>query len=97
MGVLVKMGNNITDMSREQKNAVKQSRMREMESKLNERQLKRYNDIPERYKFNYLKAVLGSRSCAVKAFCLECVQWDKKEVELCSSPACPLFNHRPYS
>ena len=54
MGVLVKMINNITDMSREQKNAVKQSRMREMESKLNERQLKRYNDIPERYKFNYL-------------------------------------------
>jgi len=31
---------------------------------------------------------------AIKYFCLECMGWDKQEVELCTAPLCPLFPFR---
>ncbi len=59
--------------------------------------LKRLNDVPDRYKKNYEKAMTGkNRAAAVKAFCLECVTWQREEVKLCTAPACPLFPYRPY-
>jgi hypothetical protein len=43
------------------------------------------------------KAFAGnSRTAGVKAFCLHCVGYVRKDVRECSAPACPLFDYRPY-
>jgi hypothetical protein len=53
--------------------------------------------IPRIHQANYDKAMRGrSMKAAIKAFCLECVCWQKEEVRLCTSFACPLYNYRPY-
>ena len=45
----------------------------------------------------YQRAMTGkSRGAAVKAFCLECVGWNRKSVRDCTSPACPMFLYRPF-
>lgn len=45
----------------------------------------------------YLRAVRGkSRPAAIKAFCMECVGWQRREVALCTSLACPLYPYRPF-
>ena len=45
----------------------------------------------------YRQAMAGkSLKAAAKAFCLECVMWDKNEVKLCPSVACPLYLYRPF-
>jgi len=54
-------------------------------------------DIPKKYRGIYDKAMEGkSRRAAIKAFCLECVHWQKEEIRLCTSPDCPLYLYRPY-
>lgn len=53
--------------------------------------------MPARYRGFYDRAMAGnSRLAAMTSFCLECVGWDKKEVALCTAPACPLYPYRPY-
>lgn len=37
-----------------------------------------------------------SRLAAVKAKCLDCCCWQRKEVELCTSVTCPLWRIRPF-
>jgi hypothetical protein len=62
-----------------------------------ERIRKRRADIPKIYRKTYDTAMQGkSLKSAVKAFCLECVCWQKEEVQLCTSLACPLYPYRPY-
>jgi len=57
----------------------------------------RRKQIPNRYKRIYKKAMRGrSLKTAVQAFCLECVCWQRLEVEKCTDEACPLFPYRPY-
>jgi hypothetical protein len=54
-------------------------------------------DIPKKYRKIYKQAVeTNNKSAAIKAFCLECVGWQKKEVINCSCLACPLFGLRPF-
>ncbi|MHC4132471.1 MAG: hypothetical protein ACYSSP_10605 [Planctomycetota bacterium] len=61
--------------------------------KITERRLQ----IPKVHRANYDKAMKGrSLKAAVKAFCLECVCWQKEDVKLCSSPQCSLYPYRPY-
>lgn len=49
------------------------------------------------YRKNYLKAMSGkSKSAAVKAKCLDCMNWQSTEVKLCPSMDCPLWLYRPY-
>lgn len=58
---------------------------------------KRLEDTPETMRRTYLRAVSGkSKPAAIKAFCAECVGWDREEVRLCTAPACPLFPYRPF-
>jgi hypothetical protein len=58
---------------------------------------KRLGEMPRIYRQVYEKALAGkSRSAAVKAFCLECVCWQKNEIIFCTSCACPLFAVRPF-
>jgi len=54
--------------------------------------------MPKTYRGIYDKAMSGkSRKAAMRAFCLECVGWQIKEVHLCTDRACPLFPYRPTS
>ena len=49
---------------------------------MNDRIEKRLNDMPDIYRNNYKKAMKGrNRTAAVKAFCLECVGWQRNEVK----------------
>lgn len=58
---------------------------------------KRLKDIPESHRANYLRAMRGgSRTAAVKGFCLECMMWQKEEIRKCTSKVCPLYPYRPY-
>ena len=57
----------------------------------------RVDSMPVGCRATYLKAMRGrSLAAAVKAFCLECVQWEREEVRRCTAPACPLFPYRPF-
>lgn len=58
---------------------------------------KRRTDMPEIHRACYDRAMGGkSLKSAIKSFCLECMAWQKEEVRLCCSPACPLYPYRPY-
>jgi len=58
---------------------------------------KRRADMPKAYRANYDKAVSGaSLRAAINAQCIECVCWQREEVRLCTSLACPLWAVRPY-
>jgi len=59
--------------------------------------LNRLAQMPATHRRRYCKAVAGrSLAACVAAFCAECVQWDRSEVERCTSLACPLFAVRPW-
>ena len=53
--------------------------------------------MPSAYRATYRRAMTGeSLRAAANSFCLECVAWQREEVKLCTSPACPLYPYRPY-
>jgi hypothetical protein len=59
---------------------------------------KRAKETPVSMRGLYLRAVTGkssSKQC-IKAFCHECMGWDRKEVERCNTACCPIFKRRPY-
>lgn len=54
-------------------------------------------EMPKSCQTNYKKAMTGrSIKAAIKAACLECVGWQRKEIKSCTSLACPLYPYRPY-
>ncbi len=43
------------------------------------------------------KAYSGkSKAAGIKAKCLDCCCWQRVEIELCTTLACPLWPYRPY-
>ena len=52
-------------------------------------------DIPVLYRGIFEKAKT-SKATAVKAFCLQCMMYQKEEVRHCTATDCPLYPHRPY-
>ncbi len=58
----------------------------------------RLAQIPESQQKGYLKTSQGKASprAAIKAFCCECMGYDRGEVTLCSDLACPLYLYRPF-
>ena len=38
----------------------------------------------------------GGRKRAIQAMCLDCVQFDTKEIRKCTCNECPLHKYRPY-
>ncbi|MBE3098087.1 MAG: hypothetical protein IMZ44_13295 [Planctomycetes bacterium] len=55
-------------------------------------------DMPPTFRRTYLLAVAGkSKAAAIKAFCAECVGWERREVALCTAPACALYAFRPFT
>ena len=58
---------------------------------------RRLESMPETCRRSYLRAMQGgSLAAAAKAFCMECVSWDRQEVALCTAVACPLYPYRPF-
>jgi hypothetical protein len=56
----------------------------------------RLNLMPKHCRRVYLHAVGGrSPRSAIKAFCRECVGWQRNEARRCTSLACPLWPYRP--
>jgi len=54
-------------------------------------------DMPRIYQATYDKAVSSkSLRATVNSFCAECCMWQREEVRLCTSLACPLWPYRPY-
>jgi hypothetical protein len=45
----------------------------------------------------YRSYVSKSRASAIKAKCLDCASFERKEVALCEAYTCPLWEHRPYT
>ena len=57
----------------------------------------RLEEMPQKCRLNYVKGMQGnSLAASVKAFCLMCVGWQRKEATRCTDPACPLYPHRPF-
>lgn len=42
------------------------------------------------------RAANGSLKARVKLMCMDCTNWQKKEVAICENTACPLHDVRPY-
>ena len=50
-----------------------------------------------KYRKQWDKAIKKkSMRAAVNSKCLDCCNWQAKEVKLCTVPTCPLFEYRPY-
>ena len=53
--------------------------------------------FPESMKAVYKRAMTGkSKAACIKAHCLSCVGFDRKEVHLCTASGCALYPYRPY-
>ena len=58
---------------------------------------RRLSEMPESCRKNYIKAMKGrSMAAGIKAFCLECMGWERAGVAECTAPACPLYPYRPF-
>ena len=64
---------------------------------MNDKIQRKLSDMPMSYRNNYKKALAGkNRAAGVKAFCLECMAWQRTEVRDCNSVSCPLYPYKPY-
>ena len=53
------------------------------------------DNVPRKHRRLYRRAWReNSRKAAVRAKCLECMGWRPNDVRMCTSPNCPLFEHR---
>jgi hypothetical protein len=54
--------------------------------------------VPEHFRKLYLRAAVGlaSRGEVLKARCLDCCAWQKREVILCTARGCPSWVSRPW-
>ena len=56
---------------------------------------RRLANMPPKYRALFQRAwARRSRKSAIRGFCLMCVGYSPHEVELCSAPACPLYEYR---
>ena len=53
-------------------------------------------NVPDSLKPVFLRAYRGSRAAGIKAFCLSCVGYVKRDITGCTARGCPLFTNRPY-
>jgi len=57
----------------------------------------RCREMPQTCRKNYVKAMKGKGlRASIKAFCMECVGWERLAVTECTAPACPLYPVRPF-
>ena len=61
-----------------------------------ERLLQVKTDAPSCLK-TFKKSYEGrSKQAGIKAFCLECLGFDREAIRNCTAPACPLYEVRPF-
>ena len=53
-------------------------------------------NVPDSLKPVFLRAYRGSKAAGIKAFCLSCLGYVKKDISACTAKGCPLWTHRPY-
>lgn len=64
---------------------------------LNSAQVRVLEDAPKVYRRGLERAYQGkAKSAAIRAFCLRCVGYVRKDVTGCTSCGCPLWPYRPY-
>jgi hypothetical protein len=64
---------------------------------MNEKQSAKLQGVPALYRKVFIRAYSGgSRSAAIKAFCLDCVGFQRSAITNCTAHACPLYPYRPY-
>ena len=64
---------------------------------MNPKQTERLSEAPILYQPVVKRAYSGnSRTAAIKAFCLQCVGYVRKDVTCCAAQGCPLWLYRPY-
>lgn len=64
---------------------------------MNEKQIERLEEAPESCRAVLRRAYGGkSKAAALKAFCLQCVGYVRKDVTECTALGCPLWMVRPY-
>lgn len=64
---------------------------------MNEKQGAKLSGVPGIYQNVFARAYAGSsRSAGIKAFCLDCVGFQRSAIRDCTSLACPLYPYRPY-
>ena len=65
---------------------------------MNQQQKDRVADAPASCRALVRRAYESTASPrgAIKAFCLQCVGYERKDVTRCTASACPLFAYRPY-
>ena len=64
---------------------------------MNKAQVKVLEGCPASYRATLERAYAGkSRTAAIRAFCLRCVGFQRKEVTACTALGCPLHPYRPY-
>ena len=71
----------------------------EIDSPQGQQVIQRLNEMPQRHRNNYLKAMRGrSTRAAIKAFCAMCVGYENaaERIRNCADMACPLYPYRPY-
>ena len=65
-------------------------------SGLTPEQQRTLKNVPESLKPVFLRAYSGSKAAGIKAFCLSCLGYVKKDISACTAKGCPLWTHRPY-
>lgn len=70
---------------------------RKVSEAMSDQVIKKMAEIPRAYRQTYKRAMSGkSLRAAVNAFYLECVQWQREEIKVCTAIDCPLYPYRPY-
>lgn len=89
-------GQAAVDLSKNPRELVKAANL-DVDSTTEAKILARVDSMPRFCRATYLRAMRGrSKGSAIKAFCQMCVCWERKEVALCTDPACPVYPYRPY-
>ncbi len=80
-------------LSQEHKDKLQAGRERSTDEKYLKRMLK---IVPERFHGTVKKAAKGNKTAVLKLKCLDCSDYQTKEIKECSVCDCPLYHIRPY-
>ena len=65
--------------------------------KLTPKQQECLKRMPKLYQGIYRRALAGkSPTTAIRAMCLDCMNWQREEARQCLTTQCPLYRYNPY-
>ena len=89
--------NTFTGMTPEEEKQKKKENVDKMYGNLTQRQKEHYEDVPGRYRHQYLTALNhGNMATAIKAMCNQCFGYQELAAAIpeCTSESCPLWAYR---